>query len=242
MNAFAKRWRDWTTLIIGGYLVFTPWIFGISGDEASSANAWVTGVCVVTLALWALLEAGPRAGELTRVGIGAWLLVSPFALGFAGSVIAWNTWIAGVLMVALSDIPNLSFDLQSWLRAKRLAHQARAISPESIVDYVDSGEAVDPEYLSKQIAECAYQICQTLREHPSELEANICALGYWACVSDMFTLDHLIEKKLPSAGTTRRLRLKVARRRAVRSLSRARAALPQELHHSSLHGKDWKRN
>jgi hypothetical protein len=242
VSAFAKRWRDWTTLVIGGYLVFTPWIFGTSGDEASSANAWVTGVCVVTLALWALLEAGPCAGELTRVGIGAWLLVSPFALGFAGSVIAWNTWIAGVLMVALSDIPNLSFDLQSWLRAKRLAHQARAISPESIVGYVDSGEAVDPEYLSKQIAECAYQICQTLREHPSELEANMCALGYWACVSDMFTLDHLIEKKLPSAGITRRLRLKVARRRAVRSLSRARAALPQELHHSSLHGKDWKRN
>jgi len=242
VSAFAKRWRDWTTLVIGGYLVFTPWIFGTSGDEASSANAWVTGVCVVTLALWALLEAGPRAGELTRVGIGAWLLVSPFALGFAGSVIAWNTWIAGVLMVALSDIPNLSFDLQSWLRAKRLAHQARAISPESIVGYVDSGEVVDPEYLSKQIAECAYQICQTRREHPSELEANMCALGYWACVSDMFTLDHLIEKKLPSAGITRRLRLKVARRRAVRSLSRARAALPQELHHSSLHGKDWKRN
>jgi hypothetical protein len=140
-------------------------------------------------------------------------------------------------MFALSDIPNLSFDLQSWLRAKRLGHQARAISPGSIVGYVDSGDAVDPEHLSEQIAECAYQICQTLREHPSELEANMCALGYWACVSDMFTLDHLIDKERPSAGITRRLRLEVARRRAVRSLSRARAALPQELHHSSLHGK-----
>jgi hypothetical protein len=150
---------------------------------------------------------------------------------------AWNAWIAGVLVVALTNIPNFSFDLQSWLRAKRLGHQARAISPGSIVGYVDSGDAVDPEHLSEQIAECAYQIRHTLREHPSELEANMCALGYWACVSDMFTLVHLLDKELPNAGTIRRLRLKVARRRAVRSLSRARAALPQEMHHSSLHGK-----
>jgi hypothetical protein len=237
VNTFAKRWRDWTTLVVGGCLVFTPWIFGAPGDEASSANAWVTGVWVVTLALWALVEAGPRAGELTRGWVGAWLLVSPFALGFAGSVMAWNTWIAGVLMVALTDIPNLYFDLQNWLRAKRLGHQARAISLGSIVSYVNPGNAVDPEHLSKQIAECVYQICHALREHPSELEAGMCALGYRACVSDMFTLVHLIDKELPSAGIVRRLRLEVARRRAAHSLSRACAALPQELRHSSLHGK-----
>ena len=237
MSAFARRWRDWTTLVIGGYLVLTPWIFGTSGDGASSANAWLTGVCVVTLALWALLEAGPRAGELTRVGIGAWLLVSPFALGFAGSVMAWNAWIVGVLVVVLTDLPNFSFDLQSWLRAKRLVRRARAISPGSIVGYVDSGEAVDPEHLSEQIAECAYQIYRTLSEHPSELEADMCALGYRACVSDMFTLVHLLDKELPNAGTIRRLRLEVARRRAVRSLSRACAALPQGLRQSPLHAK-----
>ena len=237
MSALAKRWRDWTTLVTGGYLIFTPWFFGTSGDEASSANAWVTGVWVVTLALWALVEVGPRAGELIRVWIGTWLLVSPFALGFAGSVMGWNAWIAGVLVVALTDIPNFSFDLQSWLRAKRLAHQVRAISPGSIVGYVDPGDAVDPEHLSEQIAECAYQIYRTLSEHPSELEADMCALGYRACVGDMFTLVHLLDKELSSAGTIRRLRLEVARRRAVRSLSRACAALPQGLRQSPLHAK-----
>jgi hypothetical protein len=238
VSALAKRWRDWTTLVIGGYLIFTPWIFGTSGDEASSANAWVTGVWIVTLALWALVEAGPRAGELTRVWIGAWLLVSPFALDFAGSVMAWNALFAGVMVVALTNIPNFSFDLQSWLQAKRLGHQVRAISPGSIVGYVDPGNAVDPEHLSEQIVECAYQIYRTLSEHPSELEADMCALGYRACVSDMFTLVHLLDKELPNAGTIRRLRLEVARRRAVRSLSRACAALPQELRQSSLHAKE----
>ncbi len=237
MSALAKRWRDWTTLGIGGYLIFTPWFFGTSGDEASSANAWVTGVWVVTLALWALVEAGPRAGELARVCIGAWLLVSPLALGFAGSVMGWNAWIAGVLVVTLTDIPNLSFDLQSWLRAKRLAHQVRAISPGSIVGYVDPRDTVDPEHLSEQIAECAYQIYRTMSEHPSELETDMCLLGYGACVSDMFVLVHLLDKELPNARITRRLRLEVARRRAVRSLSRARVALPQGLRQSSLHAK-----
>ena len=240
MSALAKRWRDWTTLVIGSYLIFTPWFFGTSGDEPRSANAWVIGVWIVTMALWALVEAGPRAGELTRVFIGAWLLVSPFALGFAGSVMAWNAWIAGVLVVVLTDLPNFSFDLQSWLRAKRLAHQVRAISPGSIVSYVDPGDAVDPEHLSEQIAECAYQIYRTLSEHPSELEADMCTLGYRVCVSYMFALVHLLDKELPNAGITRRLRLEVARRRAVRSLSRARAALPQELHQSSLCAKGAK--
>ena len=130
MSAFAKRWRDWATLLIGGYLLFSPWIFGASGDEASSANAWVIGACAAAAALWALLEAGPRAIELARVGIGVWLLVSPFALGFAGSVMAWNAWIAGVLMVTLTDLPNLYFDLQSWLQAKRLNYQARDLAGE----------------------------------------------------------------------------------------------------------------
>jgi hypothetical protein len=226
VSTFAKRWRDWTTLVIGGYLLFSPWIFDASGDEASSANAWLTGGCVVIVTLWALLEAGPRTGKLTRVWIGAWLLVSPFALGFALSVMAWNAWIAGVLMVALSDIPNLSFDFLSWLHAQELRYQARNTALGKIVRYVGPEHPMGPEQLCWHIVECSYQIRRTLLGQTSGEEVGMCILGYRACVNDSITLNRLIDKELPESGLLRRLRLKIAWRQAARSLALAREALP----------------
>ena len=33
------------------YLFIAPWIFGTSEDEASSANAWIVGACLVAATL-----------------------------------------------------------------------------------------------------------------------------------------------------------------------------------------------
>jgi hypothetical protein len=54
----------------------------------------------------------------------------------------------------------------------------------------------------------------------------MCVLGYWACVNNSMTVDHLINKELPEVGPLRRLRLKIARRQAARLLSRAGEVLP----------------
>ena len=228
--------------MLGAYMFWAPWIFGTSEDRVSSANAWIAGVCLVVATLRATIISEPLTTELTKVALGAWLLASPFVLGFAGSGVAWSAWIVGALILVLADSLGLAFDFLSWLHAQELRYQARGIALERLVRYGGPEHPIGPEQFCWHIVECSYQIRQTLRESPSELEANMCALGYWACVSDMFTLDYLIDKEHLSAGIARRLRHKVARKRAVRSLSRARAALPQELHHSSLHGKDWKRN
>jgi hypothetical protein len=50
----------------------------------------------------------------------------------------------------------------------------------------------------------------------------LCVLGYRACVNDSITLNCLIAKELPESGLLWRLRLKIARHQAARSLSRAR--------------------
>lgn len=236
MSVFANRWRDWATLLIGGYLVSTPWIFGVSTDVPRFASAWLAGISLILVTLWALLEAGPRAGELVRIGIGVWLLVSPLALGFTDSFMAWNVWIAGAFVLALTSILNLAFDLQNWLREKRLARQARAISPESIIGYENPGDAMEPEHLSRQIVERSYRIHRTLQRQPSDVEVEMCVLGYRGCAEDMITLSRLIDKELPEAGLVQQLRLKAARERAIHAFSRVRKALPQELRRSSLHG------
>ena len=236
MSVFANSWRDWATLNIGIYLLFSPWIFGISRDAPSSGNAWLMGISLILVTLWALLAAGARVGELIRVGIGVWLLASPLALGFTDSSMAYSAWITGALVLGLTSILNLAFDMQNWLREKRLGHRARTVSPESIISYEHSGDAMEPESLSRQIVERSYQIYRTLQSRPSDVEAQMCALGYRACADDMITLCRLVDKELLDAGPVRQLRLKMLRNRTAYALSRARTALPRELRRSSLHG------
>lgn len=236
MSMFAKRWRDRATLIIGGYLISTPWIFGASGDEPISTNAWVVGICLVLVALRALLEAGPRAGELTRIGIGFWLLASPFALGFAGSVMAWNAWAVGALTIAfaiaLADVPRIAFTpviLAASLRRARLRSRVRRLSPQKIVGYERPEEPPSPGLLCWHIVECSDQIHGALRRNPSEAQVEACTMGHAACMRDLATLIGLIAEYLPKSGPVQRRKLGLVRWAATRSTHRAGEALLKAL-------------
>jgi hypothetical protein len=98
MEILAPTWCKWATVLLGTYLFTAPWILGTSGDESSSANAWIVGACIVVVPLRVPIVSGPRAAELIKVGLGAWLLVSPVALGFAGPGATWNARIVGALI------------------------------------------------------------------------------------------------------------------------------------------------
>jgi hypothetical protein len=225
MKVFTPRRRTWATVLLGAYLFTAPWIFGTFGDEASSVNASIVGACIVVATLRVMIMSGPRAAELIKVGLGAWLLASPFALGFAGSGAAWNAWIVGTLILALADTLSLVFDFLSWLHAQRLRYLARRISPEKLVGFGEPEEHIHPERLCRSIIECSYEIRRTLLERTSGVEVGMCLLGYRACVNDNITLNRLIDKELPESGPFRRLRLEMIRRQAAHSLSRARSSL-----------------
>ncbi len=227
MEILTLTWCKWATVLLGTYLFTAPWIFGTSGDETSSANAWIVGACIVAATLRVPIVSGPRAAELIRVGLGAWLLASPFALGFAGSGPAWNAWIVGILILALADTLSLAFDFLSWIHAQRLRYQARRISPEKLLlRYGEREEHMHPEQLCRHIVECSYEIRRTLLGRTSGVEVGMCILGYRACLNDDVTLHRLINKELPESGLLRRWRLKIARRQAARALSRTREVLP----------------
>ncbi len=87
-------------------------------------------------------------------------------------------------------------------------------------------QADTPEELSRRIVERADEIHRTLLESPSEVQVEMCALGYRACVNDMITLTHLVNEEMKSAGPVKRLKLHAARKRATDSLSGARDAMP----------------
>jgi hypothetical protein len=226
MKVFTPRRRNWATVLLGAYLFIAPWIFGTFGDEASSANAWIVGTCIVVATLRVPIVSGPRAAELIRVGLGAWLLASPFALGFAGSGAAWNTWIVGALILALADTLSLAFDFLSWLHAQKLRYQARRISPEKLLRYEKQEEQVSPTQLSWHLVECSYEIRRMLLGQTSGVEVGMCVLGYRTCLNGGIRLNRLIDKELPESGPIRRLRLEMIRRQTAHSLARAREVVP----------------
>ena len=232
MKVFTPRRRNWATVLLGAYLFIAPWIFGTIGNEASSANAWIVGACIVAATLRVPIVSGPRAAELIRVGLGAWLLASPFALGFAGSGAAWNAWVVGALTLALSDTLSLAFDFLSWLHAQKLRYQARRISPEKLFRYGEREEHMPPERLCRHIVECSYEIRRTLLGQTSGAEVGTCVLGYRACLNGGIALNCLIDKELPGSGPLRRLRLEMLRRQAAHSLASAREVIPPGVPHA----------
>jgi hypothetical protein len=226
MKVFTPRWRKWATVLLGAYLFVAPLILGTPGDRASSVNAWIVGACIVAATLRAPVVSGPRAAELIRGGQGAWLLASPFALGFAGSGAGWNAWTVGALILALADTLSPAFDFLSWLHVQKLRYQARRISPEKLVRYEEQEELMSPEQLCWHLVECSYEIRRTLLGQTSGAEVGMCVLGYRACLNVGIALNRLIDNELPGSGPLRRLRLGMLRRQAAHSLARAREVIP----------------
>jgi hypothetical protein len=153
--------------------------------------------------------------------------------------------ILGVELISLALLPLVAPDTVVWLAAPLVpmtvvlafvlyprfgdvSYRAWRLTPERITSHKqqDPREDTDPIRLSRSIVERATAIQRAMLESPSEVQIEIYALGYRACVNDMITLTHLAHEELPGAGFLRRMRLNRARRRATEALSSARTALP----------------
>jgi hypothetical protein len=156
---------------------------------------------------------------------------------YLGLALAVETVIIGLLWFVVNEqlavlvLPVLPLTLVVALLLHYLAgnpgYRARRLSPEAIVGYQSREIGSDsPEELSRRIVERADEIHRTLLESPSEVQVEMCTLGYRACINDMITLTHLVNEESKTAGPVRRLRLRSASKRATDSLSVAREAMP----------------
>jgi hypothetical protein len=117
------RWQDWGNLILGVWLFIAPWIWHsttivAAGSTDSGWNAWILGVIITVMALWALAAPKVSAPEWINAIAGIWLFIAPWALGFhrVTHASAWNQWIVGVIV----------FVLAVWvIGALRGTHQSR---------------------------------------------------------------------------------------------------------------------
>lgn len=53
-----RKWQDWANLVLGLWLVLSPWILGFSGTSSATWNAVLLGLAVGLLSLLHL-QGGP---------------------------------------------------------------------------------------------------------------------------------------------------------------------------------------
>lgn len=136
-----------------------------------------------------------------------------------------------VLVLILAPLIPLTLVLAFVLypKLKGFSYSRWRITPERITGHRPQLPALDgstTEDLSRSIVERAAEIRRAMQGKTSEMQLEMCAMGYRACVNDMITLTHLANEELPNADLFRRMKIRRARRRATDALSATRQALP----------------
>jgi SPW repeat-containing protein len=96
------QWKDAGNLVLGVWLAISPWVLSYAAQPTPAWNAHAVGV-VIGVAALAALVAFQAWEEWVKAVLAAWLIVSPYVLGFSGLTSAfWNQLIVGVLVGALA--------------------------------------------------------------------------------------------------------------------------------------------
>ena len=110
------KWEDWVGVGLGIWLLASPWVLGFSDQSAPMMNALVMG-CVLILEEMLELGVHETIEEWIDVVAGAWLMVSPLALGFTSNFAASvSTAAVGLFTLMFGVWAMSSFDekLGTW--------------------------------------------------------------------------------------------------------------------------------
>lgn len=96
-------WQDWTYILLGCWLVVSPWEMGYSLNHAASANSWGIGGVLIVFNLIAASRVFGAGQVIFNILLGTWLILSPYPLDFAiDKVAADNTIVAGAMLVSFA--------------------------------------------------------------------------------------------------------------------------------------------
>ena len=96
-----RQWEDWTSWVIGIGLVLSPWIFMFWPETRALENAVVCGFLLVFLEA-VTLTVQRRWEEYANIALGAWLVISPFALGISSGAARGLFIVVGLIVIALA--------------------------------------------------------------------------------------------------------------------------------------------
>ncbi len=102
MSMKIKHWQDPANLVIGLWMIAAPWALAYQAEARPMWNSVIVGVLIAAAALYAMYQVFAWE-EWTNVVLGAWLVVSPWLLGFGSLYAAMvNTVVAGAVVLVLA--------------------------------------------------------------------------------------------------------------------------------------------
>jgi hypothetical protein len=103
LKSVARRWQDSVNLVLGVWLVISPWVLQFAAEPRAMWNAVILGVVIAAAAILALVQFHEWE-EWADMAFGLWLIVSPWVLGFAETLATatWNFVVVGVLTIGLA--------------------------------------------------------------------------------------------------------------------------------------------
>jgi hypothetical protein len=58
-NASENVWLSWVNLVLGVWVIATPWIYSLTTDMAAMTNYIIVGILIAALAIWSALASRP---------------------------------------------------------------------------------------------------------------------------------------------------------------------------------------
>ena len=80
-----RAWEDWLGIALGILVMLSPWLVNEIGHGAALTNAALAGLAILVLAELDLV-ALRRWAEVGLLACGAWVIASPFVLGYGGQL------------------------------------------------------------------------------------------------------------------------------------------------------------
>lgn len=90
---------NWVNVILGIWIVISPFVLGFSNRTAMMWNDVATGAAIIVLAL---ARSAGRAALPLNVLLGLWLIVSPFILGASRPVAVRNNIVLGIIVAIVA--------------------------------------------------------------------------------------------------------------------------------------------
>lgn len=101
-----QKGLSWVVAFAGLWQIMAPFLFGYSSVQAVLWNSIIIGSLLIILGIWAAVsdqKATDKFLDWVNLLIGAWLIISPFALAYtAVRAAAYNDVVVGLLVVILT--------------------------------------------------------------------------------------------------------------------------------------------
>lgn len=97
-----EHWQDAVSVLLGVWLVVSPWVLGFEGNAVALWNSVILGV-VLAVASGAALVKFHEWEEWADMAMGLWLVAAPWLLGYAAlATPTWNHVLVGLAAIAMA--------------------------------------------------------------------------------------------------------------------------------------------